>query len=91
MLCVLGDERTNGAARFAAACCEGTQSWTQLDDCTIHDLRAAGEVYVFSLDNVSDHPALLAAKARTVTDSRRTVVYYSPDGIAKAIEPKSIA
>ena len=57
---------------------------------SFHDLRSCAEVYVFELDSISDHPALLAAKARTVTATRRTVVYYTPDGVARAIEPKNV-
>jgi hypothetical protein len=33
----------------------------------------------------------MAVKAKQVTASRKTVVYYSADGFAQAIEPKSVA
>ena len=39
---------------------------------------------------MSSHPALLAAKARHVTSSRKTVVYYDSNGVAQAIEPKNV-
>ena len=84
------DPPADVAARLAVACVHGTEDWTALDEASIHDLRSCAEVYVFELDSISDHPALLAAKARTVTATRRTVVYYTPEGVARAIEPKNV-
>ena len=80
----------DAAAKLAISCSHGLSDWQTLDDRSIHDLRACAEVYVFQLDEMSSHPALLAAKARHVTSSRKTVVYYDSNGVAQAIEPKNV-
>ena len=80
----------DAAAQLAVSCSHGLSDWQPLDERSIHDLRACGEVYVFQLDEMSSHPALLAAKARQVTSSRKTVVYYDSNGVAQAIEPKNV-
>ena len=82
--------RADGAAQHAVACVHGVDSFTSLDDESIHDLQRAGEVYVFDIDEMSSHPALLAVKAKQVVASRKTVVYYTPEGVVRAIEPKSV-
>ena len=45
---------------------------------------------MFDIDEMSSHPALLAVKAKQVVASRKTVVYYTPEGVVRAIEPKSV-
>ena len=85
------DPMHDAAAQLAVSCSHGLSDWQVLDDKCIHDLRACAEVYVFQLDEMSSHPALLAAKARQVTSSRKTVVYYDSNGVAQAIEPKNVA
>ena len=84
------DPLHDAAAQLAISCSHGLSDWQTLDDKCIHDLRACAEVYVFQIDEMSSHPALLAAKARQVTSSRKTVVYYDSNGIAQAIEPKNV-
>ena len=82
-----GEQR---AASAVIACVNGNDAWQLLDDSSVHDLRAAGEVYVFGIPDDDVHPVIAAAKARPVTASRRTVVYFDNNGVAKAIEPKSV-
>ena len=85
-------DRPDAAAKLAVACAHGNDNYTQLDACTIHELQRCGEVYVFDIDDSpSVHPAVAAVKARPITTSRKTVVYYTEDGVARAIEPKSVA
>ena len=51
-----------------------------------------GELHVFDVHDADGdlHPALHATRGNGVTVDRRTVVYYTPDGVAKAIEPKGV-
>ena len=83
---------SDAAAQLAIACAHGTRDWTTLDNATIHELQRTGEVYVFNLhDEAKQHPALAAVKARPIATSRKTVVFYTEQGVARAIEPKSVA
>ena len=80
------------ASRAAVACAHGAQPWATFGDVERSELRACVNVYAVSIDEFSNHPALVAAAAtKTVKKERKTVVYQSPDGVVKAIEPKSIA
>ena len=56
------------------------------------DFHEAGELYVLELrDNDGNlHPAVKAAKGKASLVDRKTVVYYTPDGVVRAIEPKGI-
>ena len=87
---VINGAGSDAAAELAVACSHGVKEWTALDDTSIHYLRAAAEVYVFDVSDISSHPALLAAKARVAVASRKTVVYHTPEGVIRAIEPKSV-
>ena len=54
--------------------------------------EAVGELYVLELrDQDGDlHPAIKAAKGKASLVDRKVVVYYTPDGVVRAIEPKGI-
>ena len=79
-----------------ATCALAYTRFTRLG-ATVHpanatELDEAREVYIFEpLDADGDvHPALRLASARRVAPDRKTVVYFTEDGVAKAIEPKGV-
>lgn len=81
---------SDAAADLAAACSHGARSWAALDSDAILELQACDGCFAVVLDELSNCPTLAKAKAtRQVIASRKTVVYRTPDGVLKAIEPKS--
>ena len=58
----------------------------------IQHFRDGDDVYVLEIrdDDGDLHPALLLSRARASKPDRKTVVYYTPDGVVRAIEPKGV-
>ena len=55
-------------------------------------LDGASEVYVVdtAAEPAAEHPAMMAMKSTRAMVDRKTVVYFTTDGVAKVIEPKGI-
>jgi hypothetical protein len=52
-------------------------------------MRASSELYIFNFA-MAEHPVLAAIKGGGAKIDRKTVVYFTSDGVATAIEPKSV-
>ena len=81
-------EAGSEAARVAVLA-DANNDFIAFDDHVRDALQSSTDIYLFSFVT-SDHPMLAAAKGGGAKIDRKTVIFYTPDGVAKAIEPKSV-
>ena len=83
------DSTARGAALRAAIAADQSGDGIAFDDDVRDALRASSELYLFDFC-MSEHPVLAAIKGGGAKIDRKTVVYFTSDGVATAIEPKSV-